>query len=317
MSDTKGRTNPFIYSNTNKRYHTLDYHLKERFGGKVFKISLNGGFTCPNRDGSKGVGGCSYCSLRGSGDFAGNPKESISQQFENIRAKMDKKWQGVGYIAYFQAFTGTYADTATLKKLYDEAVSQKDVVALFISTRPDCINKEIAELLSDYAKRYYLVVELGLQSIHDETTKALNRCHSYAEFEAAFFLLREHGVNVCVHIINGLPGEDREMMMQSIQKIALLKPHSVKIHMLHLLQGTKMGEEYKNSPYELLSRDEYVNLVCDQLEILPPEIIVQRLTGDGSAEDLIAPLWTAKKVMVLNEIDKELAARGSCQGSEE
>ena len=269
--------NPFPYSDTNKRYHTFDYFLRHRFGGKVAKVSLDAGFTCPNIDGSKGVGGCTYCSAKGSGDFAGDKNLPLREKFE-------------------------------------QALCFPNAVGLAIATRADCISDEVADYLGELAHRTYLEVELGLQTIHDATGERINRCHSYADFLTGYHKLQKRGVNVCVHIIDGLPGETHEMMLQTAQALSRLQLHSIKIHLLHLLKGTRMAEEYARGEFALLSREEYVQIVCDQLELLPPELVVQRLTGDGERESLIGPMWSLKKLVVMNEIDKELARRDSWQG---
>lgn len=304
--------NPFKFTHTNKRYHTYDHHLKSKFGGKVFKVSLDGGFTCPNRDGSKGVGGCTFCSSHGSGDFTAGANLSVSRQFELVRDRMLKKWPNAEYIAYFQAFTNTYAPLPRLKELYEAALEQPGVVGLSISTRPDCLNDEIIEYLHDLNKKTFLTVELGLQSIHDSTAERINRCHTYCDFLKGYNSL--DGINRCIHIINGLPGETYEMMMQTAKEVARLHPDYLKIHLLHVLKDTKIACEYLNGEFETMSLDEYVKTVCDQLEIMPPKTVIERVTGDGAKDDLIAPLWSLKKFIVMNEIDKELVRRNTYQG---
>ena len=304
--------NPFEFSDTNKRYYTYDYYLKRRFGGKCFKVPLDGGFTCPNRDGSKGTGGCTYCSERGSGDFTCTPDMSITKQFEICRNGLLKKWPSEKYIAYFQAFTGTYAPTERLRELFEEALSQKGVVGLSVATRGDCVTPETAQYLKELSKRTFLTVELGLQSVHDETAKRINRCHTYAEFLTGYNML--DGVNRCIHIINGLPGENREMMMQNAKEVAKLHPEFLKIHLLHVLRGTTLAKQYESGEFDVMTREEYTNLVCDQLEIMPPDTVIGRVTGDGAKDALIAPLWSLKKFVVMNEIDKELVRRGTYQG---
>ena len=305
--------NPFKYSDTNKRYHTLTYYNKQKFGCKVFKISLNGGFTCPNIDGTVGKGGCTYCSGQGSGDFAGNPHKSITQQFDDVRELMEHKWHGK-YIAYFQAFTNTYAPVEILKQKYEEALAQDNVVGLAIATRADALPDDVLDYLEELSKKTYLVVELGLQTIYDETGIRINRGHTYAQFENAVKELQRRGINVSAHIINGLPGETHDMMVETAKKISTLGLHGVKIHLLHVIEGTRMAEQYKNGEFELLSRDEYVTTVCDQLEYFPPELVIERVTGDGAKDTLIGPLWSLKKLCVINEIDKEMERRNSYQG---
>ena len=227
---------------------------------------------------------------------------------------MDRKWPGTRYIPYFQAHTNTYAPLPVLREKFEQALCFPNAVGLAIATRADCISDEVADYLGELARRTYLEVELGLQTIHDATGERINRCHSYADFLTGYHKLRERGVNVCVHIIDGLPGETHEMMLQTAQTLSQLQLHSIKIHLLHLLKGTRMAEEYARGEFALLSREEYVQIVCDQLELLPPELVIQRLTGDGERESLIGPMWSLKKLVVMNEIDKELARRDSWQG---
>lgn len=304
--------NPFEFSDTNKRYYTYDYFLKTTFGGKCFKVPLDGGFTCPNRDGTKGVGGCTYCSARGSGDFACTPDMSIHDQFETCRNALLTKWESEKYIAYFQAFTNTYAPTPRLRELFEEALSQKGVVGLSVSTRPDCLSKETAEYLRELSGRTFLTVELGLQSAHDKTAERINRCHSYDDFLRGYKMLE--GINRCVHIINGLPGENHEMMLETAKKVAELHPEFLKIHLLHILRGTKIADEYTRGEFDTMTREDYVSTVCDQLEIMPPDTVIGRVTGDGARDALIAPGWSLKKFVVMNEIDKEFVRRNTYQG---
>lgn len=306
--------NPFRYSNTNKRYHTFTYFLEQKFGRKVAKISLDAGFTCPNIDGSKGVGGCIYCSARGSGDFAGDQSLSLREQFEQVRQVMNQKWPDAVYIPYFQAHTNTYAPLEVLKEKFEEALSFPDVMGLAIATRADCITDEIADYLGELAQRTYLEVELGLQSVHDVTGERINRCHSYADFLEGYQKLADRGINICVHIIDGLPGEDREMMLETARRLSHLHLHSIKIHLLHVLKGTVMEQQLAEGQFRLLTREEYVGIVCDQLELLPPQMVIQRVTGDGERESLVGPEWSLKKLCVMNEIDKELVRRNSFQG---
>ncbi len=249
-----------------------------------------------------------------SGDFAGNPWDDIETQFNQIRAKMHNKWQEGLYIPYFQAGSNTYSDVETLKRMYETALSFENVVGLSIATRADCITEEIADLLQDISKRTYLTVELGLQSVHDETARLCNRCHSYEDFLKGFEMLKSRGINVCVHIINGLPFESREMMIETAETVGRLGIHSIKIHLLHILKGTRLGEMYENGEFEALEMEDYVDIVCEQLERLPEDVIIQRVTGDGAKDDLIAPLWSLKKFCVMNEIDKKMARENLCQG---
>lgn len=303
----------FKYSDTNKRYHTLDYFYRHKFGCKVFKISLNGGFTCPNIDGTVGTRGCIYCSRLGSGEFAGKSCDDLVKQFNDIKNVMNNKWSGK-YIGYFQARTNTYAPVSVLKEKYETILGMDGVVGLSIATRPDSISDECLDYLTDLNKRTFLTVELGLQSIHEVTTKLINRCHTLDCFVDMVNKLRERNINVVVHIINGLPYETHDMMIDTVKFINKLDIQGVKIHMLHIVRDTDLAKMYIDKPFHVLTRDEYVNIVCDQLELLRPEIVINRITGDPKKEDLIEPSWLLKKFCVLNEIDKELVRRDSYQG---
>lgn len=306
--------NEFKYKIENKRYHTWNYHLRERFDSKVFKVSINAGFTCPNIDGKISTGGCTYCSKEGSGDFAGNPKENIVSQFDSIKEMMEKKWSNAKYIGYFQAFTNTYAPVEVLREKYETILSLDDVVGLSISTRPDCIEDDVLEYLSELNTRTNLWVELGLQTIHDNTSRLINRGHDYKAFEDCVMRLRENGIDVVVHIINGLPGETKEMMMDTVKRVCKLDIQGIKIHLLHIIRDTAMEKMYNKNMVRLMEFDEYIDLVCDQLEIIPQDIVIHRLTGDGKKEELVGPLWSLKKWEVLNAIDDELKRRDSWQG---
>ena len=297
-----------------KRYNTLDGFFKRKFGSKIAKITLNGGFTCPNRDGTKSYGGCIYCSKKMSGDFAGNPCDSIRTQMDEGIAKISSKWKNVKFMPYFQAGTNTYAPTERLRALYEEALSYENTVGLSVATRPDCITDETLEYLAELNGRTFLTVELGLQSIFDSTGDTINRRTTYSEFLECYNRLTEKGIAVCVHLINGLPGETREMMMESVRQVSLLKPWSVKLHLLHIIRGTVCEKMYNEGKIAVFELDEYVKLVCDQLEIMDEDIVIQRLTGDGARDSLVSPVWSIKKFEVLNAIDKELEARGSFQG---
>ena len=301
--------------NTKKRYNMQSAYLKKMFGKKTVKISLNGGFTCPNIDGTKGSGGCIYCSAKGSGDFGGNPNQNISEQFDEVRKKLVTKWgNDLCYIPYFQANTNTYAPLERLKSLYSEALAQENTVGLAVSTRPDCISEETADYLEELSNQTYLTVELGLQTIHDKTAQFINRCHNYSDFLHGFEMLEKRGINVCVHIINGLPIETKEMMLETAKELGKLRPHAVKIHLLHIIKGTELAEIFRRGEFEEMPMDDYIETVCDQLELLNSETLIERLTGDGDKETLIAPLWSRDKKSVLNGIDKELRRRGTVQG---
>lgn len=304
----------FKYSLDNKRYHTLNYHYDKIFNSKVSKISLNGGFSCPNRDGTISSLGCIYCSKDKSGDYAGDVNDDIKTQFENIKNIMDKKWDTNKYIAYFQAGTNTYASIDRLKYLYEEALKQDNVVGLSIATRPDAIDNNTLEYLKELNKRTHLTIELGLQTIHEKTSKLINRGHSLKQFENMVSLLRKNNIEVVVHIINGLPYETKEMMINTIKYLNNLDIQGIKIHMLYILKDTPIYEMYKKEKFKILDLNEYVDIVCDQIEYLRDDIVIHRITGDPKEEDLIEPSWVKKKFNVLNNIDIELEKRGTYQG---
>ena len=304
----------FNYSNNNKRYHTLDYYYKIKFGCKIAKISLNAGFTCPNKDGTKGVGGCIYCSRLGSGDYAGKPSKSLTEQFFDIKKIMDRKWKNTKYIAYFQANTNTYAPVNVLKEKYEEILKIDGVVGINIATRSDSITDECLDYLEELNKKTFLNIELGLQTIHEKTNILINRKETLEEFNIMVKKLRSRGINVIVHIINGLPYETKEMMLETIKYVNKLDIQGIKIHMLHIIKDTKLAELYQKEHFHVLTKEEYVNIVCDELELLRPEIVINRITGDPNPEELIEPKWLIKKFGVLNEIDKEMKKRNSYQG---
>ena len=301
----------FKYSNTNKRYYTLDYYYKNRFKSKVAKINLDANFTCPNIDGKVGVGGCIYC-LNGSSDF--KKKVSLLEQFEEKKEIMLRKWPNSKLIGYFQANSNTYASVDELKEKYELILKQDNVVGINIATRADTISDEILEYLDELNKRTYLTVELGLQSIHDKTAKLINRCHSLKCFDDAVKRLRDKNIDVVVHIINGLPYETKEMMIDTIKHLNKLDIQGIKIHMLAIVKNTKLSIMYKASPFKILTRDEYIDIICDQLEYLNENIVVHRLTGDPIKQELIEPNWITNKIDVLNGIDKELKRRNTYQG---
>ncbi len=306
--------NKFQHTDGFKRYYTLDYFYKHTFHSKVFKVSLNGGFSCPNLDGTVGSGGCIYCSKLGSGEFAGKKEESIEEQFQVVKANMLKKWPTAKYIGYFQARTNTYAPLEELKAKYEVVLKQEDVIGLSIATRPDAITDACLNYLEDLSKRTYLTIELGLQTIHPKTSKLINRCHSLECFEQMVTKLRNKNINVVVHIINGLPNETKEMMIETIQYLNQLDIQGIKIHMLSILKNTPLEIYYKTSPFHILSKEEYIDIVCSQLEVLNPDIVLHRITGDPKKEDLIEPAWLLKKFVVLNDIDKEMNRRDTYQG---
>ncbi len=304
----------FKYSNTNKRYHTLDYFYKNKFNSKVFKVSLNAGFTCPNIDGKVGFGGCIYCSKSGSGEYGGNKEESLEKQFINIRNIMLKKWPNAKYIGYFQAHTNTYAPVDKLRKMHNIILKQDNVIGLSIATRPDSISDECLDYLDELNKRTYLTIELGLQTTNEKTSKLINRCHSLECFETMVQKLREKNINVVVHIINGLPYETKEDMLNTIKYLNNLDIQGIKIHMLSVLKNTPLEKLLKDKPFKVLSKDEYIDIVISQLELLRPEIVIHRITGDPKADDLVEPNWLIKKVSIINDIDKEMVKRNTYQG---
>ena len=297
----------------NKRYNTLDNFYKNKFNSKVFKISLNANFSCPNIDGTLSKDGCLYCSKLGSGEFAGNVKEDLITQFNNIKKMMNNKWEGK-YIGYFQARTNTYAPLNVLKEKYEKILKLDNVIGLSIATRCDSISNDCYDYLESLSKRTYLTIEIGLQTIHDKTSILINRCHTLKQFEDCIKELKKRNINVVVHIINGLPYETKEMMLETVKYLNKLNIDGIKIHMLSVLKNTNMEEYYKNNPFHILTKEEYIDIVCDQLELLNPDIVIHRITGDPKKEDLIEPNWLLKKFCVLNDIDKELKRRNSYQG---
>lgn len=305
--------NPFPYSLDNKRYHTWDYHLKNKFGQKVFKVPLSLATTCPNRDGSKGYGGCSFCSSHGGGGVTQKSSAMEEEYFLN-RSALEKKWPNALCLPYFQSYTNTYLPLEELKSGVEKALSLSNTVGICIATRPDCLPDKTVSYLEELSKQTYLVVELGLQTIHEKTAQRLNRCHTTAEFYQGYEKLASRQIPVCVHIINGLPDQTPDDMMQTALAVSQLQPHSIKIHMLHLLKQTRLAKEYQTAPFELLTREEYVDIVCRQLELFDPAVVVQRVTGDPPKEELIAPEWTKDKSWVRNSIDKWFATHNSYQG---
>ncbi len=320
-------SNPYEYSDSNKRYMTYDWYMKRRFGGKIAKVPLDIGCTCPNIDGSRGRGGCIYCKS-GSRSAIG---ETIAEQYTSGVRIACRKWRPVGFIPYLQSNTNTYGDAVYLRRKFTEAAELDGAVMLDIATRADCLGGEMITLLSDIACKIPLTVELGLQSSDDGTAERINRCHTYAEFTDGYGRLRavadeinaEHPgsdplmkrFTICVHIINGLPGEGEREMKKTAADIAVLHPDMVKIHLLHILRGTRMAEIYEHGEYIPMTREDYVRITSDQLELLPPDTVIARVTGDGVADDLLAPEWSRRKTEVANEIDKELYRRRTYQGA--
>ncbi|MTI94022.1 MAG: TIGR01212 family radical SAM protein [Firmicutes bacterium] len=299
---------------SDKAYHTWNHCLRARFGEKVAKISLDAGFSCPNRD-SRGRGGCIYCSPRGSGDCAGARELPIDRQFSTIVQRMQRKWPGVRkFIAYFQAYTNTHADPEYLAALYKTALAQPGVVGLSISTRPDCLPTPVMDLLDELNRKTWLWVELGLQTIHDRTLQLIRRGHDYASFLQAVDALRARNIRVCPHIILGLPGETRAMMRETANALAALPIQGLKLHMLHVVKDTELAHMWSRGEICLLDRGQYVETVVDVLERMPPDVVVQRLTGDAPREILLAPPWICRKWEVLQAIDREFSRRQTWQG---
>ncbi len=299
---------------TVKRYNAFSDELKRLFGCRVHRISVDAGFTCPNRDGTVGTAGCIYCGGAGSGSFGIARGLPVAAQLEEGKEVMIRKYKAGKFIAYFQPYSNTYAPVARLASLYDEALTVADVVGLIVGTRPDCLQPEVVDLLGEYHRRTYFWLELGLQSPYDRTLARLNRGHDFAAFAGAVERCRERGLRVCAHVILGLPGETRAEMLGTARVLNGLGVDGVKLHLLHVMRGTRLAELHARGEVPLLERDDYVGLVCDFLERLDPRIIVQRLTGDGGRDFLVAPLWSLAKFEVLNAIDAELERRGSFQG---
>lgn len=304
----------FKYTLDNKRYHTLNYYLKNKFNTKVFKVSLNGGFTCPNLDGTKGYGGCIYCSKSGSGDFGGNPNKNLTTQFKEIKEVESKKWPNSKYIAYFQARTNTYAPLEVLKAKYEEVLKIDDVIGLFIATRCDAITDETLDYLEELNKRTFLTIELGLQTTNEKTSKLINRCHTLKEFEDMVKRLRKRNINVVVHIINGLPYETETDMLNTVRYLNKLDIQGIKIHMLCIIKDTPLETLYQKEKFHILTKEEYIDIVIKQLELLREDIVIHRITSDPDKNSLIEPTWLLKKFCLLNDIDKEMVKRDTYQG---
>ena len=303
------------YINNQHRYYSLDYYLKKRFKTKVFKVALNGNFTCPNRDGTISNKGCIFCSSAGSGDFAGNPHDSLAKQFNEVKTIIHHKWPNASYIVYFQANTNTYAPLEKLKKIYEEAINlDQNIVAISIATRPDCLSKEIVEYLGELNQRLPVWIELGLQTIDEQVATFINRGYQLDVFTEAVNNLHQQGIEVIVHIINGLPNETKEMMLNTIRFLNSQKIQGIKIHSLFVLKQTILGNIFEQNPFKLLTLAEYVDIVCEQLTLLREDIVIHRLNGDAPQELLIEPRWSLKKLVVMNEIDKEMKRRNYFQG---
>lgn len=314
--ETQAAKNPFQNSDSNKRYYTYDYYLRKTYGGKCAKVTLDAGFTCPNIDGTRAYGGCIYCSWRGSGDFAPDAMLSLSEQYRIQTEKITEKWQTPRFIPYLQAHTNTYAPTERLRAVYREVLMLPGAVALHIATRADCLSDEVTELLAEVADVLPLTVELGLQTVSDTTAALIGRAHTYAEFLDGYERLRRRvpTARVAVHIINGLPGEGEGDMLNTVKELARIRPDEVKIHLLHVLADTRLAALYHAGEYTPMTREAYVDTVVTQLRMLPKDTVIGRLTGDGAKDALLAPLWSLKKLTVINEIDKKMQNGGFVQG---
>lgn len=297
-----------------KPYHSFDYMLKERFGEKIYKVALNGGMTCPNRDGTLGNRGCIFCSAGGSGDFAGNRQDSITQQIEKQASSIRQKRGVAKFIAYFQAYTNTYAPVDYLRKIYTEAISHPDIVAVSIGTRPDCLDKDILQLLDELNQKKPVWVELGLQTVHETTAQYIRRGYPLSCFEQAVSELRKRNLDVIVHTILGLPGENRNDILSTIEYLNHQDIQGIKLQLLHVLKGTDLADDYLAGKFQVYTMEEYLDLVIDCLEHLNPEIVIHRLTGDGPKDLLIAPLWSSAKRTVLNTLHRKCKLQHSFQG---
>ena len=308
-------SNPFANSDTNKRYYTFEYYCRRKCGGRCVKIPLDAGFTCPNIDGRCGTGGCIYCSPRGSGDSIPSFSD-VREQYTAGRAALASKWDVSRTISYFQAHTNTYAPIEVLRHLFYDALSFDGAVGLDIATRADCLPDDVTSLLAEIAEKTDLTVELGLQSSDDRTAKLIGRGHDFAAFCDGYRRLRNSSprISICVHIILGLPGESDEMMLRTVRDVAALRPDMVKLHLLHVLADTRLSEMYRSGNYQPLTQSHYVDLVVSSLELLPPDTVIARLTGDGMPDTLEAPLWSRRKIAVINDIDKLMFKKNTWQG---
>ncbi|MEF9940175.1 MAG: TIGR01212 family radical SAM protein [Clostridium sp.] len=299
-----------------KPYYALDYYLKQTFGEKIYKLALDGGMNCPNRDGTLGFGGCIFCSHGGSGDFAEPMRTSVTDQIERAKERVSHKIKQGRYIAYFQSYTNTYAPVSYLEPLFSEAIAHPDIVALSIGTRPDCLPPDVIELLSKLNKQKPVWIELGLQTIHETTAKTICRGYELPCFEDAVIRLKKAGIDVIVHVILGLPGESRENMLDTIRYLSRLNPpiDGIKLQLLHILKDTKLAALYEAASFPILSMNEYIDLVLDCIRLLPPDVVIHRLSGDGPKNLLIEPLWSGNKRLVLNSITKAFKDTGAYQG---
>lgn len=306
------KNNPFRFSLDNKRYHTLNYYNKTVFGKKIYKAVLDCGFTCPNIDGNKGTGGCIFCD-GGSGYFT-DRSLSVKEQLEAEKKRIYNKYGDVPIIAYFQANTNTYAPVETLRKVYFSALETAGICGISIGTRADCLPDNVLDLLSELNEKTTLTVELGMQTVHEKTIEKINRCCTHSEFLDGYFRLKKRNIRTCLHIINGLPDETPKMITETALRTAELQPDAVKLQMLHVIKGTKLENIYNQGKIHMLTKDEYIDITVRQLELLPPETVIERITGDGDKSKLVSPLWSADKISVLGAIDKKLVELDTWQG---
>lgn len=299
-----------------KRYHSLNYELRKQFGKKMVKLSLDGGFTCPNRDGTLSSKGCIFCSERGSGDFAGDSSSAIQVQIKQQKELLQEKWPQAGHLAYLQNFTNTYAPVEELKSMYHEILAEPSIEGLAIATRADCLGEDCIDLLEELSGKHFIWVELGVQSIHKETREWMNR---HEDLEQTFLMvktLQDRGIRVVVHLILGLPGETRDQMLMSIRRIGDLHPWGIKLHLLHIIAKTPLDQWYQSHPFDMMERGTYVDLLANALALLPPQTTIHRLTGDAPRDRLVAPLWAVRKRLIFNDLDRVLKERDSWQGAE-
>lgn len=297
-----------------KPYHSLDYELKQRFGQKIYKLTLNGGMSCPNRDGKISFGGCIFCSEGGSGEFASSSMLSIPEQIQDAKKRLAKKRPVNRYIAYFQAYTNTYGSPEYLRKIFTEAIEDPEIVVLSIATRPDCLPDEVIQLLAELNQKKPVWVELGLQTIHEKTARFIRRGYPLSVFADAVRRLNAHGIEIVTHVILGLPGETREMMFETVDYLNTLPIQGIKLQLLHVLQNTDLSSFYETTGFSVLTEEEYIDLILNCIERLRPDIVVHRITGDGPKDQLIAPLWSSAKRSVLNHIHHEMKLKNSWQG---
>lgn len=303
------------YINNQHRYYTLDYYYKTKYNSKVFKVALNGNFTCPNRDGTISHNGCIFCSESGSGDFAGDKELPLKDQFDQIKRILLNKWPKAKYIPYFQANTNTYGPLSKIKQLFDEAITlDNDIVSISIATRPDCINDDVLEYLGQLNKKIPVTIELGLQTIHNHTARLINRGYDLDVFVDCVKRLNKYNIEIVVHIINGLPLESKEMMLDTVKYLNNLNIHGIKIHSLFILKNTKLAEMFENKEFSILTMDEYVDITTEQLALIRDDIVIHRINGDAPRDLLIEPLWSLKKLVVMNEIDKKMKENNYYQG---